>query len=141
MKKYAFAVEIEPDEIFEVFDVITVPDDFPNIQKVWSEGISVGVPSLIRVSGVDGVSSGDNYANGVFTNKKETNSLVLSDEIVGFALVSNFTVYGHISMEANTFNAEKYIAATQEKTIVFDVTDNPDVAIGVLWDGDRIVTG
>ena len=141
MKKYAFAVEIEPNEIFEVFDVITVPDDFPNIQRVWSEGISAGVPAVVQVSGVSGVSTGDSYIDGVFTNKKETNSLVLSDDIVGFALVSNSTVYGHVSMEATSFNAEKYIAATQEKTIVFDATDVPQVVIGSLWDGDRIITG
>jgi hypothetical protein len=138
MKKYAFAVGSEPYEEFEIFEITTIPDDFPNIQETWSNGILAGTPTLVQVVGVAGISSGDEYVNGEFINKQETNSLVMSSDIVAFALVSNSTVYGFISMGAGSFNAQKYLAATQEKTIVLDVTDNPDAVLGAIWDGTKI---
>lgn len=139
MKKYALAVEIDPAGIFEVFEILTVPDDYPNIQSTWSTGISRGVPSLIRVSGVSGISSGDSYIDGSFINNSETNSVDLSEDVEVFASVSDSTVFGYISVEVNTFAAEKYLAATQEKTIVFDVTDDPTVVSGILWDGTKVI--
>lgn len=140
MKKYAFAVEIEPDELFEIFELVSVPDTFPNIQKTWSDGLAVGVPTLVRVSGVDGISSGDTYSNGVFTNNSETNSLTLSEEIVAFALVSDSTVYGFVSTEAGSFNAQKYLAATEGRTVVLDATENQAMNVGALWNGTEIVS-
>jgi hypothetical protein len=139
MKKYALAVEVDPAGIFEVFEIVAVPDEYPNIQSAWSEGISRGVPSLIRVSGVSGISSGDRYIDGSFINNSETNSVDLSEEVEVFASVSDSTVFGYISVEVNTFAAEKYLAATQEKTIVFDVTNDPTVVSGVLWDGTQVI--
>jgi hypothetical protein len=139
MKKYAFAVEIDPNEVFEIFEVINVPDTFPSIQKTWSDGIALGIPKLVRISGIDGLSSGDTYVDGVFTNNSETNSLTISEDIVAFALISNSTVYGFVSMEKNSFNAEKYLAAVEENTAVFDVTDIPNVTIGTMWDGSAVI--
>jgi hypothetical protein len=140
VKKFAFAVGSEPYEEFEIFEITAIPDAFPKIQETWSQGILVGTPTLVRVLGVSGISSGDQYVDGQFVNKSESNSLELSDEIVAFALVSNSTVYGTLSMGATSFAAEKYIAAVQEKVIVLDVTDNPDVTLGAIWDGSKIIT-
>lgn len=141
MKKYALAVEVDPSGIFEIYEVLSVADESPRIQAVWSEGISRGVPSLVRVSGVSGISSGDTYSSGMFINNSETNSVDLSDEIEVFACVSDSTVYGYLAVEVGTFTSEKYLAATQEKNIVFDATNKPDVVTGALWDGTNVISG
>ena len=141
MKKYALAVEVDPSGLFEVFEILDVPDSFPRVQAVWSEGISKGVPSLIRVSGVPGISSGDSYVNGEFINNIEPHRVTLSDATEVFACVSDSTVYGHMSVEANTFTAAKYLAATEGKTIVFDATADSTVVLGAVWDGTKVVTG
>jgi hypothetical protein len=140
MKKFAFAVGSEPYEEFEIFEITTIPDAFPKIQETWSQGLLLGTPTLVRVLGVSGISSGDQYIDGQFVNRSESNSLTLSDEIVAFALVSDSTVYGTLSMGVGSFAAEKYIAAVQEKVILLDVTDNPDAALGAIWDGSKIIT-
>lgn len=140
MKKYAFGVEAEVAGTFELFELVDVPDTFANIQEVWSAGISAGTPRLVRVSGVDGISSGDSYADGVFTNNSATNSVSLSDNTIVFAIVSNSMVYGFVSMEKQSFNAEKYLAAVEGNTIVLDVTDVPNAAIGAVWDGSGIIS-
>jgi hypothetical protein len=140
MKKYAFGVEAEVAGTFELFELVDVPDTFANIQQVWSAGILAGNPELVQVSGVSGISSGDSYADGVFTNNSETNSVSLSDDTIVFAIVSNSIVYGFVSMEKNSFNAEKYLAAVESNTIVLDVTEVPNAAIGAIWDGSRIIS-
>ena len=141
MKKYAFAVEIDSAAgIYEIFDVVSVPDTLPAVQENWATAFSLGVPSIIPISGVSGISAGDEYANGVFTNNSEVNSLVLSDDIVAFAIVSASTVYGFVSMEKVSFNAEKYLAATQEPTIVIDANEIPGAVTGAFWNGSDIVS-
>jgi hypothetical protein len=139
MRKFAFAVEIEPNEVFEIFEVVSVPDTFLNIQNGWLQGLSRGASRIVQISGVDGISSGDTYADGVFTNKSQTNSFVMSDNVVAFALISNSIVYGFVSIEKNSFTAEKYLAAVQENTAVFDVTDISNVAVGTMWDGSAVI--
>lgn len=140
MKKFAFAVGSEPYDQFEIFEITSIPDEFPSVQQTWSNGILAGTPTLVQVVGVAGISSGDEYINGEFVNKKETNSLVMSSDMVAFALVSNSTVYGFVSMGVDSFNAAKYLAAVQEKTIVLDVTDNRDAVLGAIWDGSKIIS-
>ena len=139
MRKFAFAVEIEPNEVFEIFEVVSVPDTFLNIQNGWLQGLSRGASRIVQISGVDGISSGDTYADGVFTNKSQTNSFVMSDNVVAFALISNSIVYGFVSIEKNSLTAEKYLAAVQENTAVFDVTDISNVAVGTMWDGSAVI--
>jgi hypothetical protein len=141
MKKYALAVQVDPSGIFEVYEILSVPDSFPRIQAVWSDGLSKGVPSLIHVSGVSGISSGDGYVAGEFITNSETNSVDLSDEIEVFACVSNSTVYGYVSVEANTFVSAKYLAATEGENIVFDSTGDPTVVLGAMWDGTKVISG
>jgi len=140
MNKYALLAETDVSGIFEVFETIVFSEAFADTNGSWSSGVASGDPFIMHVSGVDSVSVGDSIVDGEFVSNGGERTAFLFDNVEVFLMVSNSTVFGFISVEKDSFMAQKIMAAVSGNTLVIDATNNSDVVLGALWDGTNVVS-
>lgn len=52
-----------------------------------------------------------------------------------YAFIAEGDVFGFIEVPGNSLQAERYNAGFNSNATVIDITDNPDVTVGWIWDG------
>lgn len=140
MNKYAIAVETETSGIYEVFEIMSIPEFSEEFINRWNEGTSSGNASMMHITGVPFVAIGDRIEKGKLISQGGSKKVNLADDIEVFALYSDGVVFGTISAEKGSFSEEKYMAASSGKTLVFNATGISGVVLGATWDGTQVVS-
>ena len=139
-RKYAIGVEVDNNGSYEVFDVIMLPFNDDEFFHRWNNGMSSGSAKVIYVSGVSSIYVNDIYENGVFSRGENSGKeIIISPGRDTFAFLSNNAVFGSMSFESGSFGAQKYMAASSENMMAFDITNLPDVNLGYVWNGSEFI--
>lgn len=143
-KKFVFAVKLEEFEnIYEVFDIFFVTEQYPDFLKRWSEGFSNNDVEVINVSSLNPTPKtfdvGSIWDGTKFIPKITINRIEVHENFISYAFLNtDKVVFGaHLIKKVDEFYIQKWQAAMTSKVIGLDATDFPEVILGYLWDGNN----
>lgn len=132
MNRIAWLTQISDTE-YEVFHILTMPDEASVIYLKWKEIIESNQYSIEKYENVKNLLYWRDEINQSFHES------LLTDAVRGYCLVSNNIIYGASIFKIQSTNVEKFDAALSNHVILLVLEDGMDVDLADIWNGSSFI--